>query len=289
MTFSFNVKGLTPQDVNTGGGGETPSTTTGGVLPKNIAGLVMCLDGEINSRSGVHDESINGMQNLVYTPFIGNTSTTGVLEKLNGTPAFTDKGCTLGGTCFYPDYNDNEMTVEFCVEMTRNTEGYPLDLHFVTSRVYQGGWQIWIGDPDKTEDATTKSSVIFQAFNSNTTQTKNTAAKFSQTYGEKIYYTVTTKFNEANSTKIYMNGELVTDLAHYEDGIATVGDSKVNVGIGGLCNTSVESITPTSNNPFNLGGFYGNYLKWYMFRKWSRQLSPEEIKQNYLQDKKRFG
>lgn len=288
MTFSFNVKGLTPQDAQTGtgGGGETQ---TGGVLPKNIAGLVMCLDGEINSRNGAHDESVKGMQNLVYSPLIGYTTETGTREVLNGTPAFTDKGCTLGGTCFYPDYNNNEMTVEFCVEITRSAESLPLNLHFIASRTYQGGWQIWIGDPDKTDEPFANSTVKFQAFTSDMTQTKNTSAKFSQTYGEKIYYTVTTKLNEANSTKIYMNGELVTNLDLYEDGIATVGNSKVNVGIGGYCNTSTESITPTSSNPFNLGSFYGNYLKWYMFRKWSRQLTPEEIKQNYLQDKKRFG
>ena len=102
MTFSFNVKGLTPQDANisTGGGGETP---TGGIFPKNIAGLVMCLDGEINSRNGVHDESINGMQNLVYSPVFGH-NLKGYKEVLNGIPAFTDNSMVLGGTAFYPDY-----------------------------------------------------------------------------------------------------------------------------------------------------------------------------------------
>lgn len=288
MTFSFNVKGLTPQDAQTGtGGGE--ETPTGGVLPKNIAGLVMCLDGEINSRNGVHDESINGMQNLVYSPLIGYTTETGTREVLNGTPTFADKGCTFGGTCFYPDYNDNEMTVEFCVEMTRNMEGFPTFQFFPVHRVYYGGWQIWIGDPDTMGDTSHNSAVTFQAFNSESVQTKHKVAKFAQTYGEKIYYTVTTKLNEANSTKIYMNGELVTNLTYDEDGIATAGNTKTNVGFGGLCSTGTSSTTPTSSDMYKAGAFYGPYLKWYMFRKWSRQLTPEEIKQNYLQDKKRFG
>lgn len=263
--------------------------TTGDILPKNIAGLVMCLDGEINSRSGVRDESIRGMQNLVYAPIVGSLFTSGFLDQLNGTPTFTDKGCTLGGTCFYPDYYNNEMTVEFCVEMTGNMEGYPLPQSFILHRVFYGGWQIWIGDPDTMEDTIHNSTVTFQAFNSTTTQTKNIAAKFTQTYGERIYYTVTTKFDESNSTKVYTNGELVTNFPRYEDGIATAGTDHVNVGIGGLCSTGSSSATPTSSNKFPNGAFYSPYLKWYMFRKWSRRLTPEEIKENYNKDKKRFG
>lgn len=289
MTFNFNVKGLTPQDANigTGGGGETP---TGGVFPKNIAGLVMCLDGEINSRAGVHDESVNGMQSLVYSPVLGHDSK-GYEEVLNGTPAFDSKGCILGGTCFYPDYDNDEMTIEFCVEMTRSMEGQPLYQQFIMhSWRNNGGFQLWIGD-SAWDNTTFKNTVTFQAPDSSAQVTKNIAAKFTQTYGEKIYYTVTTKFSEANSTKVYMNGALVTELANNDDGVSSFGNSSnyTNIGLGGLCSDKTTSSTPTSSNPFPGGAFYAPYLKWYMFRRWSRRLSSEEIKTNYNNDKKRFG
>ena len=288
MTFNFNVGGITPQDVNTGGGGgETP---TGGVLPKNIAGLVMCLDGEINSRNGVHDESINGMQNLVYSPVYGH-NLRGYKEVLNGIPAFTDNSMVLGGTAFYPDYANDEMTIEFCVEQTQSLENQPLQQQFIIHG-FKGseGYQIWLSD-NSFNDVRLKNVVTFQACNSSGPQSKDISAKFTQTYGEKIYYAMTTKFSDANSTKVYMNGVLVTELVNNYDEISLAGtDSRViNVGLGGLCSDETTSSTPTSSNKFPAGAFYAPYLKWYSFRKWSRRLTPDEIKQNYTQDKKRFG
>lgn len=67
MTFSFGVAGLTPQDVQPAG---SSSNVSDGLSPKNTAGLCVWLDAEINSRAGVHDETVNGMQNLVYTPYV---------------------------------------------------------------------------------------------------------------------------------------------------------------------------------------------------------------------------
>ena len=288
MTFSFNVKGLTPQDVNTGGGGgETP---TGGVFPKNIAGLVMFLDGEINSRDGAHNESVNGMQNLVYSPVFGHNSL-GYKEVLNGTPTFDSKGCILGGTCFYPDYANDEMTIEFCVVQTQSLENQPLHQQFIIHG-FKGneGYQIWLSD-NSFDDVSLKNVVTFQACNSSGPQSKDISAKFTQTYGEKIYYAMTTKFSDANSTKVYMNGVLVTELVNNYDGVSLAGTNSgvINVGLGGLCSANTTSSTPTSSNKFPAGAFYAPYLKWYSFRKWSRRLTPDEIKQNYLQDKKRFG
>lgn len=290
MTFSFNVKGLTPQDAQTGtgSGGETP---TGGVFPKNIAGLVMCLDGEINSRAGVHDESVNGMQNLVYSPVFGH-DLKGYKEVFNGTPTFTDNSMVLGGTAFYPDYNNNEMTIEFCVEQTQSLENMPLQQQFIIHG-FKGneGYQIWLSDNSFLNDVSLKNVVTFQACNSSGVQSKDISAKFTQTYGEKIYYAMTTKFSDANSTKVYMNGVLVTELVNNSDGVSLAGTDSgtINVGLGGLCSLNTSSSTPTSSNKFPEGAFYAPYLKWYLFRKWSRRLTPDEIKQNYIQDKKRFG
>ena len=278
MTFSFNVKGLTPQDAQTGtgGGGETP---TGGVFPKNIAGLVMCLDGEINSRSGVHDESINGMQNLLYAPYAGKSSTTGCLEVLNGTPTFTDKGCKLGGTCFYPSYSHNTLSFEVCLELGDAilSDG----LHFIIQNLGKnssyGGFQILTNNFEK--------AIFFQVQNTYSPVTKNIGIPFTS---NKVYFAVTSVLNTANSTKMYLNGEEVQPTT-YTDGIASALSYATNVSLGGQNSTSTSSSTPTESNPYPEGAFYCPNDIFYSVRQWNRILTPEEIKQNYLQDKKRFG
>lgn len=276
MTFSFNVKGLTPQDANisTGGGGETP---TGGVLPKNIAGLVMCLDGEINSRAGVHDESINGMQNLVYAPYAGKSSTTGCLEFFNGTPTFTDKGCKLGGTCYYPSYSHNNLSVEVCLEL--GAAIVSVGAHWILQSLGQadgyGGFQIIMNSGE----------IVFQARNTSNEMTKNIIIPHTS---NKVYFAVTSVLNTANSTKMYLNGEEVQPKS-YTDGIASVLNHVRNVSLGGSYSASTSTSTPTDSNRFPDGAFYCPNDIFYSVRQWNRILSPEEIKQNYLQDKKRFG
>lgn len=280
MTFNFNVKGLTPQDVNTGGGGgETPSTTTGGIFPKNIAGLVMCLDGEINSRNGVHDESINGMQNLVYAPYAGKSSTTGCLEVLNGTPTFTDKGCKLGGTCFYPSYSHNNLSFEMCLELGAaiSSNGHHWILQNVGKSSSYGGFQIFINGNTK--------AICFQAQNTSGPSTKTIAIPFTS---NKVYFAVTSVLNTANSTKMYLNGDEVQPTT-YTDGIASALSYATNVSLGGQNSTSTSSTTPTESNLYPAGAFYCPNDIFYSVRQWNRILSADEIKQNYLQDKKRFG
>lgn len=276
MTFNFNVKGLTPQDVNTSGGGETP---TGGVFPKNIAGLVMCLDGEINSRSGVHDESINGMQNLVYAPYANKSSTTGCLEVLNGTPTFTGKGCKLGGTCYYPSYSHNNLSFELCLEL--GTAILSNKNHWIiqnTGRVSSyGGFQILINENAK--------AVFFQATNTSGTSTKNIKIPLTS---NKVYFAVTSVLNTANSTKMYLNGEEVQPTSP-TDGVASALSGVQNVSLGGINSTSTSSSTPTNSNEYPEGAFYCPNDIFYSVRQWNRILTPDEIKQNYLQDKKRFG
>ena len=278
MTFSFNVKGLTPQDANTGtgGGGETPA---GGVLPKNIAGLVMCLDGEINSRSGVHDESINGMQNLLYAPYANKSSTTGCLEVLNGTPTFTDKGCKLGGTCFYPSYSHNNWSFEMCLELgaARLSNGNHWIIQNVGKISSYGGFQIFINDNAK--------AVYFQATSTSGAAAKNIKIPLTS---NKVYFAVTSILNTANSTKMYLNGEEV-QLTSPADGIAAALNAEMNVSLGGQNSTSTSSTTPTNSNETPEGAFYCINDIFYSVRQWNRILSAEEIKQNYLQDKKRFG
>ena len=278
MTFSFNVKGLTPQDANTGtgGGGEAP---TGGVLPKNIAGLVMCLDGEINSRQGVHDESIKGMQNLVYTPFSGKTSTAGVIEVLNGTLTFKDKAITLGGTCFYPNYNiTDKLTLEFIFQLNNNET--PYNVNRLISANYNTGFQAYILDSNNR--------FCFQAYTTDGKVAKNTDYR-ADWNSQKNYIAITTDLSKASSTKFYVNGEEITGVLLSDEVAVSPMSGSYNVGIGGVRSTSTESVAYDASNTLKNGSFYGGKIDFSLFRMWSRTLTPDEIKQNYLQDKKRFG
>lgn len=274
MTFNFNVKGLTPQDVNTGGGGET---FTGGILPKNIAGLVMCLDGEINSRSGVHDESIKGMQNLVYTPFVENTSTEGVLEKLSGTPTFTDKSCKLGGTMFVPCYQQTALTFEFVGSFDTNVFNNIIGQQLFTNSVYKGGYQIFA-----TADA-----LHYQVFNSSNTNVKHIHYTIPLEANKTYHFSITDNFATVGSTKFYINGEEVSTVINKDETGGTCTTWATNIGIMGVHNTTPQSVYPVTSN--GAGCFYGEYTNINTLRIWSRALSAEEIKQNYFQDKKRFG
>ena len=276
MTFSFNVKGLTPQDANisTGGGGETP---TGGVLPKNIAGLVMCLDGEINSRSGIHDESINGMQNLVYTPFVGNTSTKGVLEELSGTPTFTDKSCKLGGTMFVPCYQQTALTFEFVGSFDTNVFDNIISQQLFTNSIYVGGYQIFA----------TSTGLNYQVFNAYNNMRKDIVYLISWEPNKTYHIAITDNFATTGATKFYINGEEVTTIINQDKTDGTCTTMATNIGVMGVHSTVAKSVYPVDSN--GEGCFYGEYTNINAYRLWSRALNSDEIKQNYLQDKKRFG
>lgn len=276
MSFSFNSDGITPTD-NSGGGGGNDS-----INPKDTAGLIMLLDGEINSRNAQHDISVNGMQNLLFANLV-NSTVTGAREVLNGSPTFTQNSCVLGGTCFYPDYNTNEMTIEFCVDLTTTD----FSTQFITHRLSAGGYQIWICGSENEDEPHFINSVVFQAWTPDTTLAKSLAATY--TSNQKIYFALTTKLNTANSTKLYINGELVTNPYYDKDYAASLGTTTTNLGLGGVCSPDVKSNLPTPSSPYGDGCFHAPFVKWYAFRKWARQLSAEEIKQNYENDKKRFG
>ena len=276
MTFSFNVKGLTPQDANisTGGGGETP---TGGVLPKNIAGLVMCLDGEINSRSGVHDESINGMQNLVYAPYVEKSSTTGCREVLSGTPTFTDKSCKLGGTMFVPCYQQTALTFEFVGSFDTNVFNNIIGQQLFTNSIYAGGYQIFV----------TADELNYQLFNSSNTNKKHIRYAIPLEANKIYHFSITDDFATTGSTKFYINGEEVSTVINKDETGGTCTTRATNIGIMGVHSTDAQSVYPVTSN--GAGCFYGEYTNINTYRLWSRALTSDEIKQNYLQDKKRFG
>ena len=253
------------------------------ILPTDVAGLCLCLDAEINSRQGIHDETINGMQNLVYAPITGNASTTGCLEKLNGTPTFSDKGIKLGGTCFYPAYGYDDLTVELCMEL-----GEPVDINRHHWVHVNGS-----GGADGRICIIVDSEVVgFYGLKSSTNM-KSVHAKHNT--DKKIHYAVTSKLTTANSTKVYINGSQVQPEAEaqfntYSDKAATtLAASNYNASFGGMSSVGTSSIPYNADTMYAEGAFWCPNDTFYSFRVWSRQLTPEEIQANYQADKRRFG
>lgn len=245
------------------------------ILPSDIAGLCLCLDAEINSRKGVHDESINGMQNLVYAPIGGNANTVGCAEKLNGTPTFTNKGIKLGGTCFYPAYGLDDLTIEFCIKFGDSVLN---NVHFIAhDRWGEQGYQLY-----------KNGNTIRMQAGSDASPNKYVAVDIPE---GTVHFAITTKLTQANNTKLFVDGNLrpFTATINTIDNASIVKTNTRPFGLGGTGNESMESVTPTTENAYPAGAFYAANDVFHSFRLWSRQLTPEEIKTNYQADKRRFG
>ena len=253
------------------------------ILPTDVAGLCLCLDSEINSRQGIHDESINGMQNLVYAPIVGNANTTGCLEKFNGAATFSDKGIKLGGTCFYPAYGVDDLTIEFCMQF---------------GQVSDANGQHWVfcngnhGVDGRTCIIVDSQVIGFYGLKSGA-NTKTIRVNYD--FKQKVHYAVSTKLTSENSTRVYINGVECDPKLNAEPGLYSDLATPVlsaynhNTALGGLASTGTSSVAYSSSNPYKLGTFWCPNDIFHSFRLWSRQLSPEEIQANYQADKRRFG
>lgn len=251
-------------------------TITSDVI-KNTAGLVMWLDGEINSRAGVRNTSINGMQNLVYTPFAGKSSTVGFYEKFNGTPTFSEKGCKLGGTCHYPSYElNNNVTVEFVVHLGKSAISNKVH-SVVDTRSTTTGFQVYIGNGLDTDGF---AHIHFVSGN-------NAKDIVATSTNAKIYCAVTSNLLAANSTKMYINGKLTTLSG--SDGIGKAKTAIMPIALGGMSSSSMDTSTPTTSNQWGMGAFYAPNDIFHTVRLWNRQLSEKEILDNYKRDFERFG
>lgn len=279
MAFNFNVKGLTPQDAqntgsSSGGGG---SSSPASVTPQNLGGLCLYLDAEINSRKGVRDESVNGMQNLVYTAF-KQSKGLGCLEQLNGKATFKDKAITLGGTCYYPNYDLDELTIEVVFQVNDNEATNATSVLLDTA--WGGGFQITYYEVDNR--------VGFAAYDTSGNNAKR-AIGFSDFKSQKRYVTVTTKLSEANSTSIYIDGVKLDSSAVTLDGTTGTMSTGYNMGIGGIKNSSTSSVAYNSSSPNGHGVFRCPNIDFSLLRMWSRKLSDSEVVANYNNDKRRFG
>ena len=278
MTFNFNVGGLTPQDALPGGGGGS-TTVIEGLCAKNTAGLCVWLDAEINSRAGVHDETVNGMQNLVYTPYVKKTETVGCLEKLNGTPTFTGKACKLGGTMFVPSYEQTALTFEFVGSFESNVFDNVISKQLIINNIISGGFQTMF----------TSNAYHYQVYNASSARTKQLQYALNIEPGKVYHIAVTDVLGKTGTTKLYIDGEFVetTLLTDSDGGVCPTATDIRNMGIMGVNSTSTTSIYPVEKN--TQGAFYGEYTNINTLRLWNRALSAEEIKQNYNNDKRRFG
>lgn len=248
------------------------------ISPKNIGGLCVWLDAEINSRKGVHDESVKGMQNLVYTPYVKKTTTVGCLEKINGTATFTDKTCKLGGTMFVPTYHQTDLTFEFMGHFDSNVFNNVITQQLLLNNITGGGYQIMF----------TPTALHYQVYNSSSTRVKKLQYSNDIEVGKIYHIAITDVLGSTGKTKLYIDGEQVdiTLEADSTGGTCPTGTIR-NMGIMGVNSTSTSSVFPVSSN--GQGAFYGEYTHINTLRLWTRVLSPEEIKENYIRDKKRFG
>lgn len=244
---------------------------------KNSAGLVMWLDGEINSRAGVRDTSVKGMQNLVHIPYAGKSTTTGFNEVLGYKPIFNDdKSITLTGRCDYPMYQVDDFTLAWCIKFTpRTSSGYTRHSIYAASPSGGGFWNC----VDVYKD---KIIVNLAGYNSGgislSTQTKTGSVQVTSESGtiNKLYFTVSGKLTQSNTLKLYVNGELKSEA---KDGVGAVA-SKLGNGscLGG--NAGISSF----GSAFSCDGD-----RFYTVKLWNRQLSEKEILDNYKRDFERFG
>lgn len=252
------------------------SSGSSGLSPAKMAGLCFWLDGEINSRAGMRNQAINGMQNLVWNALTGS-SAAGYTEKLNGTPTFYEKGMKLGGTCFYPSYNFDDVTVEFAVEFGSLALEDGNNIHYILdSRSGATGFQVY------TAEALAEGDMIVRFEGGN--WAKNVTVR---TKSKRFHCVITSKMSVANSTKIYLDGELANFSGG--DAIATRKTANAPLSVGGTTESRMVSTTPTASNPWIAGAFYAPDDIFHLVRMWSRQLSEEEIKENYEEAKTRFN
>ena len=247
------------------------------ISPQNIGGLCVWLDAEINTRKGVHDESVNGMENLVYTPYVKKTATVGCLEKLNGTPTFGEKSCKLGGTMFVPSYHQTALTFEFMGSFDSNVFDNVITQQLLLNNITGGGYQIMF----------TPTAFHYQVYNSSSTRVKKLQYFTDIEVGKTYHIAITDVLGSTGTTKLYIDGEQV-DITLETDstgGTCPTGTLR-NMGIMGVNSTSTSSVFPVSSN--GQGAFYGEYTNINTMRLWTRVLSADEIKANYNRDKKRF-
>lgn len=281
MTFSFNVKGLTPQDVNIGtGGGETP---TGGILPKNIAGLDYLLDGEYNLVTGPDHATLNAY-NLVKPSY--TTTTAGTCDVSNGVTSFTDKSFVPAGTFFTPNYRSEYFTWDFVIKFGEKPLSFNTycSLVHVNSGAPSGGYSIHIDADDNSR------GLVFMA--SNNTATNATFVTAPQLWEpDTICYFTVTSNSSTGETKLYKNGEETQNYTSQTYLPYKLSTSEVNTGLFGVqsAGTTSGSVPTSESQMWANGSFLFPNINVYTIRHWNRILTSDEIKQNYLQDKKRFG
>lgn len=253
-------------------GGEDSSITS-----KTLGGLCVWLDAEINSREGVHNESVNGMQNLMYAQYSGYENTSSCREVISGTPTFTNKACKLGGTMFVPSYKQYELTFEFVGNFDSNVFNNIISQQLFTNSVYKGGYQIMV-----TSDA-----LHYQLFNSSNGQVKNFSYPINIEANKTYHFAITDNFTTTGVTKFYLDGVEVTPTKHNDKTGGVCTSVGTCIGIMGVHSTTARSVYPATTN--GEGRFYGEYTNINTLRIWNRALNEEEIKENYNKDKKRFG
>lgn len=257
--------------------------TTNGVLPKNIAGLDYLLDGEYNLVTG-SDHSTMNAYNLVKPSY--TTTVAGTCDFSNGVVSFTDKSFVPAGTFFTPKYNSEYFTWDFVIKFSEA----PLTFTKYCSLVHANGGASACGYSIHIDAEDSYRALIFMASTETATNSIFVASPQFWEPDEICYYTVTSNAL-TGETRLYKNGEETQNYSTDTHAPYKFSKSAINTGLFGCqgLGTTSGPIATNESEMWNNGAFLFPNINVYTIRHWNRILTPYEIKQNYLQDKKRFG
>ena len=260
MTFSFNVRGLTPQDAQTGGGGTTP-TPIPTLDPAKAAGICFWIDGQYNTRAG-KDNTKTYLENLCWNNIQSNVD--GNLEYFTNTNQNVWDGdyLKLGTYAYYPWVFNQNVTLEATIKISETQHA----ARMVFSTAYRSGFYLQINSANK---------VVFGFRQGD--KYINITSDIELEYNKPYYIgaTLDTHSNKAvlNVFSIDKNEKKTTVIES-----ALVNATGANSGVG------TQAMSGTAMNGERWDG-----LSIGMIRCWNRALTDSEIQENYEDCKKRFN
>lgn len=259
MTFNFNVHGITPDDVNTGGGGGS-ATVIKALSPTNTAGLCLWLDGQCNTRQG-NDHTKTYMENLVWNvPLVTDQTNREVFGTNTNKNVWNNDLLKLAALAYYPICTAESLTIEFV---------------FMIDDDYADGAYInpWRQDYDKqgfytlVQTLTTGVVLEFAAV----TENDGNQSVLCPIERNKFYYFCGMINGKLLKTFLNSNIDSLTMPSSYAKTISTKSFSGVGLGVNGADSDRWKGL--------NLG----------MLRIWNRVLTDSEIQQNYTDAQRRFN
>lgn len=260
MTFSFNVKGLTPQDAQNQGSGGSGTTVVETLSPTNCAGCSLWLDGQCNTRQG-NDHSKKYMENLVWNmPLAASQTNREVFPAAITNNIWKGDFLKTGTYSFYPLCTSGSLTLELV---------FLIDEDFLDSDMANPYRQ------DSTQGFATLVNVVstglnLQFYAHTLNSDENQIINHTIERNKKYYFAGTINNKDL---KTYLNGDVNTLImpSTYAKNTKTDVYSGIGLGPNGTDSQRWKGL--------NLG----------MLRIWNRVLTDSEIQTNYADAKRRFN